>query len=205
MIPTFPVSYRIDSLDRITSVGDEWVSFALANGGARVLPPGILGTSLWSWLVDAATRQVYQSVVSRVRKGAVSVRFQFRCDGPDQRRLLQMHITAGPHDEVRFRTELLVSQPRDEVSLMKAELARSDALLRICGWCMRIPDPAEAWLEVEEAIASLRLFEKSSLPRLSHGMCPRCHETMLATLDDRELAASGQVTVGALPPFPLPS
>ncbi len=199
MIATSRVSYRIDSLDRVSSVGDGWVPFARENGGERVLPPGVLGTSLWSWVGDGATRQIYQSLLGRVRTAAATARFQFRCDSPEQRRLLQMQIAAAGRDAVEFRTELLVSQQRAAVGLMAAAAGRSDTLLRICGWCMRVPVAADMWVEVEEAIAALRLFEASAPPQLSHGMCPRCHDTMLEALDDEELAASGHVTVGALP------
>jgi hypothetical protein len=191
------VTYRIDSADQIKTVNDGWISFARSNGGERLLPPGILDTSLWSWIVDPTTRQLYRSLLSRVRKGTGAVRFQFRCDGPDRRRLLQMQITASTPDEVDFQTNLVRSQPRAAIGLMDRATIRSDALLTICGWCMRVP-VSGTWVEIEEAISALELFEGSAMPRLSHGTCPRCYNTMLTTLDDPELAASGQVAVGPL-------
>jgi hypothetical protein len=199
VVSSLEVAYRIDSADRIATVSDGWVSFAQANSGERLLPPGILGTSLWPWIVDPTTRQVYRNLLSRVRKGAGIVRFQFRCDAPDQRRLLKMQIAAAAGDEVDFQTSLLRNQPRAEVGLMDPATIRSDALLTICGWCMRVPVGTGAWLEIEDAIPALRLFEASALPQLSHGMCPVCYDTMMTTLDDPEISASGQVTVGALP------
>ena len=198
MVSSLDVAYRIDSVDRITTVSDGWVSFAEANSGERLLPPGILGSSLWPWIVDPTTRQVYRNILTRVRKGADAVRFQFRCDGPDRRRLLQMQITLAARDDVDFQTTLLRNQPRTEVGLMDSATPRSDALLTICGWCMRVPVTG-TWLEIEEAVPALGLFEASAMPHLSHGMCPACSHTMLTALDDPELSASGQVTVGALP------
>jgi hypothetical protein len=191
------VAYRIDSADHIKTVNDGWISFARSNGGERLLPPEILNTSLWSWIVDPTTRFVYRNLLSRVRKGAGTVRFQFRCDGPDRRRILQMQITANTPDEVDFQTKLIHNQPRAAVELMDKAATRSDAQLTICGWCMRVP-VSGTWVEIEEAIPALGLFEASAMPQLSHGMCPRCYNTMLTTLDNPELAASGQITVGAL-------
>jgi hypothetical protein len=198
VVSSLNVAYRIDSTDCITTVSEGWVSFAMANGGKRLLPPGILGTSLWPWIVDPTTRQVYRSLLTRVRKGADAVRFQFRCDGPDRRRLLQMQITVAASDDVDFQTTILRNQPRAEVGLMDPATLRSDALLTICGWCMRVPVSGK-WLEIEEAVSALGLLEASTMPHLSHGMCPACYNTMLTAIDDPELSGSGQVTVGALP------
>jgi hypothetical protein len=198
VVSSLDVGYRIDSSDRITTVSEGWVSFAMENGGKRLLPPGILGTSLWPWIVDPTTRHVYRSLLARVRKGAGAVRFQFRCDGPDRRRLLQMQITLAASDYVDFQTTLLRKQPRAEVGLMDPATIRSDALLTICGWCMRVPVSGK-WVEIEEAVPALGLLEAFIMPQLSHGMCPACYNTMLTAIDDSDLSASGQVTVGALP------
>ncbi|MBC7894313.1 MAG: hypothetical protein H7066_02815 [Cytophagaceae bacterium] len=198
MLPPSDVAYRIDATDRIVTVSDGWVSFAEANGGERVLPPRILGTSLWSSIADSATREVYRVMLGRVRKGVGAVRFQFRCDSPDVRRLLEMQVTVSGGDEVAFQTHLVQSQPRTEVGALHSDTTRSEAILTICGWCMQVPVNGE-WLEIEEAITALGLFAGSATPQLSHGMCPACYSTMMATLDDPALSAGGQVTVGALP------
>jgi hypothetical protein len=198
VVPLSDVAYRIDATDRIVTVSDGWVSFAEANGGEGILPPRILGTSLWASIADSATRQVYRAMLGRVRKGGGAVRFQFRCDSPDLRRLLQMKVTATAGDEVDFETRVVESQPRSEVRAMHPDAARSEALLTICGWCMRVP-VNEEWLEIEQAITALGLFEEAATPQLSHGMCPACYDTMMAALDDPEPGAEGTVAVGVLP------
>lgn len=195
---SLPVAYRIDFTDCITTVSEGWISFAMANGGERLLPPGIVGTSLWSCIVDPITRQVYRNLLTRVRKGADEIGFRFRCDSPDRRRLLQMQITLTASDHVDFQTTIVRDEPRTEVGLMDRATLRSDALLTICGWCMRVPVTGK-WLEIEEAVSALGLLEAPVMPSLSHGMCPACYNTMLTALDDPELSASEQVTVGAMP------
>lgn len=181
-------------------MNDAWSHFARANDGEHLVPPGILGQSLWTSIADQTTRQLYAALLQRLRNGTGPVRFRFRCDGPTQRRLLEMRLAATVAGEVEFHTRLVASQAREDVSLLDAEAPRSDALLTICGWCMRIPIPADQWLEVESAIPELGLFEEWPLPMLSHGMCPRCYDTMLASLDDPDRARSGEITLGALPP-----
>ena len=42
------------------------------------------------------------------------------------------------------------------------------------------------WLEVEEAVLALRLFESSVLPLLNHTICEVCYEEMSRALDATE-------------------
>ena len=109
------ITYQIDGDDRICVVGAAWVAFATENNGDHLLPPFILGRELWASISDSTTREVYRGVVSRVRRGVAPVRFQFRCDSPGMRRLLEMHILATAANGVEFRTTLLHRQPRVEV------------------------------------------------------------------------------------------
>lgn len=55
----------------------------------------------------------------------------------------------------------------------------------MCGWCNRV-DAGGAWVEIEEALPRLRLLEYATPPKVTHGMCEGCLETMKAQL--RELA-----------------
>jgi hypothetical protein len=40
-----------------------------------------------------------------------------------------------------------------------------------------------SWIEIEDAIADLHLFETPRVPALSHGMCPTCYNVMMASFD----------------------
>jgi len=51
-------------------------------------------------------------------------------------------------------------------------------VLRIGSWCKRVYTDA-AWLEVEDAVERLGLFESEELPAISHGMCPSCETGLL--------------------------
>lgn len=197
--PTDLVAYRIDDNDRIVFVDAGFAAFAHLNGAEELVPPQLTGDSLWRWISDPATVQMYTALLARVRAGIGPVRFSFRCDTPVSRRLLEMNIRAGAAGEVVFETRLLRSRSRAPLRLLDAAVTRSDALLTICGWCLRIPDASGAWMELEDAVAALHLFESAELPQLSHGMCPACYESMRAALDDADLAASGEIRLGELP------
>lgn len=191
------LAYRIDAFDRIVAVDPGWVTFARANGGVSLLPPGIIGRSLWRWIADPTTTQVYRDVIAKVRRGAGPVRFNLRCDAPGARRLLEMRIE-GRSDEVSFETRLLERQPRIDVDLMDADAPRGDSHLVICGWCMRLPVDGE-WLEIEDAISILQLFDTATLPQLSHGMCPKCVAAMEETLSSLDGEDASPATLGPLP------
>jgi hypothetical protein len=62
-----------------------------------------------------------------------------------------------------------------------------------------VPDRDGNWLEIEAAIGALGLFETTTVPTLSHGMCPNCHVTMMEALELDELRGEDSVTLGELP------
>lgn len=176
------VRYQIDASDRIAAVNEGWIEFARANSGDRLLPPAIVGHSLWDSISDPTTTQIYRAIVNRVRKGAGPAQFRFRCDSPAMRRLLEMRIKGGERGAVDFETSLIESQPRPVVALMDVQTPRSDALITICAWCMKIEVPGHVWLEIEAAAATMGLFESAALPHLSHGMCPDCYDAMMGVV-----------------------
>lgn len=180
------LSYLVDATDLIIEVNDAWTGFALANEGAHLLAPAVLGRPLWDMVSDVPTRQVYEHLLRRARQGNQPVEFCFRCDGPTHRRLLRMRLTATTESGVRFETQLLKEEVRPSVALLDVRAERSGDVIRICGWCMRVPVVTGEWLELEEAVPLFQIFERSPLPRLSHCMCPDCHSLMMGTVDGTE-------------------
>ncbi|MEO8071489.1 MAG: hypothetical protein ABI652_08805 [Acidobacteriota bacterium] len=196
------VGYTVDARDAIITVNEAWVAFAAANDGVPLLPPAILGRSLWDFIADRTTILVYRRLFERVRAGSGPVRFTFRCDAPALRRLLEMSIAIEPADALRFVVRPVRVEDRPAVQLLEPTEPtgpRSDAVLRMCGWCKRIPDPSGRWMEIEAALPLLTLFEQTALPATSHVMCEECHRVMMGAIDDPVSAAVGRVGVGTLP------
>lgn len=177
------VHYAIDGEDRIAFVDEGWCRFAAANDGVGLNRSTILGQSLWDHVTDATTARLYRQIVSRVRQGS-RARFTLRCDGPAFRQLLEMTISPVGHDSVRFEARRVSVEDREPVALLARDTLRSDDLLRSCGWCNRIDVGVDAadWVEVEEAMGRLRLFELDRMPQLTHGICEACFASMMETL-----------------------
>jgi hypothetical protein len=177
-MPADDLVYLLDADDRIVGVNDAWSAFALANAGDPSLqPPAILGRPLWEQVTDETTRQLYARLLERVRAGAAPPPIRIRCDSPGERRLLEMTLVARPAGAIEVRTRAIRLERRATVELLDREARRSERLLAICSWCGRIPSEGGArWLEVEEAVSALGLFEGDALPRLSHGICEDCRK-----------------------------
>ncbi|MEO8257680.1 MAG: hypothetical protein ABI868_10095 [Acidobacteriota bacterium] len=79
------VAYTLDASDTIIAVNDAWIAFAAANDGVPLLPPAILGRSLWDFIADHTTILLYRRLFERVRAGVGPVRVTFRCDAPARR------------------------------------------------------------------------------------------------------------------------
>ncbi len=93
---------------------------------------------------------------------------------------MDIRIVAHPSGRVvLFSARLRSEEPREAQPLLDPEAPRSADTLEMCGWCDRFEVDGE-WVEVEEAATRLELFTATELPALSHGICPRCNEMLLA-------------------------
>lgn len=167
--------YHLNDKDEIIHVNDEWLEFALTNEGNDLIPEKVLGRYLWDFIADSTTVQIYRQLVDKARQGKPT-RFTLRCDSPDCRRLLEMTISSDDEKQVQFATRILYSEKREPVVLLSRNMLRSDEFLRTCSWCNKFAVGGERWVEVEDALVELRVFEKDVMPRLTHGICKKCFE-----------------------------
>jgi hypothetical protein len=168
------IIYRLNDRDEIFFVNEKWDEFAVANMGENIASAWILQQSLWDFITDPTTRQIYRDMLMRVRAGH-SIRFNFRCDSPISRRLMELVIVSGEEGTIEFRTCPLWEENRQPIPLLKNHAVSSDEPMRMCGWCKKVYID-QTWVEVEEAVAHLQLFEHANLPMLTHGICERCLE-----------------------------
>ena len=167
----FSVGYQIDDHDRIVAVTDTWADFAVANDASH-LCEGILERSLWEFIGDSRTRELYQALLARVRAGQPA-RFPFRCDAPAVRRFMRMTMTPTHAGGVRFDSVLLRAEPRTPQWSLSVLPGKHATMLTACGWCNRIA-VADAWEEIEVAVERLGLFGDTASTSLTHGICPAC-------------------------------
>lgn len=175
------VRYRINAQDQIESVDEAWQRFAAANDGHDVQAPGILGRPIWNFISDEVTRRLYRQVVTNVRHGRIA-RFNLRCDGPATRRLLQMTVEPAGDGSVDFSTSTVWTETRPPVALLSRQTRRCTDLIPVCAWCNRIGLGGSDWVDVEDAVARLGLFERGLLPELTHGICSRCLADVTSTV-----------------------
>ena len=180
------LEYCVNAEDQISSVSEEWLSFAEANEGKALLPPGILGRSLWDFIGDMETQHIYGVLHRRVRTLGTSVRLSFRCDGPERRRLLQLDILPHRDQELLYRVRTLKQEFRVPVPLLDPQRPRERGFVTMCGWCKRVAVSPRRWLEVEEAVAVLAIFDEPRPPQLTHGVCEECSESLSAVLIGRQ-------------------
>ncbi len=185
-----PVRYAIDAADKICFVDDAWGLFAEANNGTALTRSAMLGKSLWECISDPATRTLYKQLVARVRQGQLA-EFSLRCDGPSCRRLLEMRISAAADGVVEFETRTVHAEDRPPQALLSPDTKRSSELLRACAWCNRVNvgTTGSEWVEVEDAVERLRLFERGLAPQLTHGICETCLEGVMGVIEKMEVPA----------------
>jgi len=76
-------AYQIDENDIIVRLSDNWPAFAKANYADELCnPANVVGVSLFDFISDAQTRQLYRAVLARVRETGREAIFPFRCDLP---------------------------------------------------------------------------------------------------------------------------
>lgn len=173
-----PLVYRIDDDDRVCFVNGAWLA---DNGGLS--PETLLGRTLWDFVHEGTVVALYRQMLVRAREGRM-VRFHYRCDTPEARRLYRMSITALADGTVEFCTVLRREERRPKVLLLDvAQAPRGDALVKICSWCERAEVAEGEWAPVEKAVETLGLMERHPLPRLTHGICARCLGRMMRSLD----------------------
>lgn len=178
-----PIEYTIDGADRIIAVNAAWARFAVANGGAALLPPAILGQSLWGFLSESTTRQLYQRLLERVRSTGAVVEFPLRCDSPTARRFLRIRLTPGAGRSVQFEVHTRRVEVRPPVTLLEPDRPVTADLVRMCAWCKRIDTGSSTWVEVEQAMQSLGLVDRDPLPGITHGICGDCLSRIEAMLE----------------------
>jgi hypothetical protein len=176
--------YVIDEQDRIVSLSDNWLSFAMENqAGESCHPDRVINESIWTFIDGREATHLYQIFLAHVRLSQKPVILPFRCDAPDRRRYLELKISALPRKHVEFASRITREEPREDVGLLHCDVPRSDEIITMCSMCKKVKTFEHGWLDVEAAIVSLRLFERTVLPKISHGICPDC---LVISMDEIE-------------------
>ena len=173
-------AYELDAAFRIAAVDARWSEFATAND-APELASGQLGRPVLQFIADSTTALLYRQLFQRVQNSGNPVTLPFRCDSPTRRRFLNLTIERRDDGGLRLETTVTKIEARPPMELLGRRRDSGGVPLRVCGWCKSV-EVGGCWYEVEEAVRSLRLFDRDLLPPVTHGMCPPCHERLMHKL-----------------------
>jgi hypothetical protein len=166
--------YRVDGNDVLVWVDSWWLAFARENGGPELTKEYVLGRSLWDFIADSGTRELYQQIHQQLRAGRQRVVLPFRCDSPTVNRHMQLTITTEPNGQLSYESVLLRAETHRKLALLDRDQRRSDAFLTVCSCCMTALLEPSGWLDLAEVVVRLHLLESERAPRLRHVTCPRC-------------------------------
>jgi len=174
--------YRVDRSDRLSAVDDAWLDFARDNQAAELTREHVLGEPLWQFISGHETRQIYQLLLERIRAGGGPISVPFRCDSPDRFRFMQLDLRAGERGSVEFTGILERDLARHHTAILERLRTNARYTFPICSFCRRIFAFGE-WLELEQAVARLRLLESEDPPGIEEDVCTSCQEKCLALAD----------------------
>ncbi len=162
--------YVLDANDRIRFVSDEWLDFARQNGAERLDRERVIEHSIWDFIVDARTRELYEKLFERARSYGQVLCVPFRCDSPDRRRFMELDLIGLEDGGVLIESRLLCEERREPVSF--ESLTRNGSPARMCSWCKRICSDDGSWVEIEE-IEEVEAIGPDL--GISHVTCPACY------------------------------
>ena len=182
--PAESITYHLDAEDRIVWVSPDWGRFAGANDAAELADTAaVIGKAIWPFIDGLTERSLYHQLFDQVRQGGKPIRIPLRCDSPTHRRYLELQI--DPLDDaggLAIGSHTHRIEPRPTVVLLDRRTIRSQMVVDICSFCLRIRSGND-WIEADEAVRSMRLFGDGPAPQLSHGVCPDCLPELYRRLD----------------------
>ncbi len=168
-------------MDRIVAASPEWFAFARANGAAALVPEAVIGRSLWTFITDHTTFEIYRQLLLRARSGR-EIAVHLRCDIPSARRVYELRLHLLANNAVEFSSELISHEPRTPQPILQSTKENTAALVRMCSWCQRIAHADGRWFDLEDALMQIPRLADPQPPQLTHGICPTCHERMTQML-----------------------
>lgn len=138
--------------------------------------------SIFDFISNRAARELYALLYRQLRSTGGSLVLPIYHETKKVRRHMELTLTVLPsqailHSCVTIRTE---RRPSTSVSALQAP---DQELMVACSWCNRIKQD-ERWFSIDQLASQERLFQRPNLPELSHGICPACYQTLLASMND---------------------
>ncbi|MCG8014829.1 MAG: hypothetical protein JAY97_01345 [Candidatus Thiodiazotropha sp. 'RUGA'] len=170
--------YELDADNQICHIGGDWDQFLQANidqhqDYVNLRKRQVLGNKLESYVHDANTKMLLQTVFDYVRQTQKIKALPYRCDSADQKRFMSMQIEPLADAGLRVSHTQLSSEPLDPpVEIHPANDGNAETVWR-CSICNRI-ESEQVWLEPDEAA---QFWCRHSF-HVSYTVCPVCMNTI---------------------------
>ncbi|WP_446010588.1 hypothetical protein [Candidatus Electrothrix sp.] len=171
--------YLVNRNNQIEFTDKAWEDFAGQNGGEKLMNEMVLYRDISSFISCARCQELYDMLINSVRGTRKAIEFPFRCDSPDMRRFMKMEMIPLDQEKIEFTSYTEKEEARPPIYLLDISVPRSEEIITICSWCKRIKTDNAHWLDMEEAVEKMELFNSNCLPKLSHGICSSCFETVM--------------------------
>lgn len=169
--------YYIDRRDRIITIDDSFIKFALDNN-ASGMTRNIEFSSIWQYISGDIVRYIYRELFREVRERRREIEFPFRCDSPHEKRFMRMKMIPLLDGKIGFVSHLIRNERYDTPNrLLDMKSDRNSKQITMCSWCKAIEVNIRGkneWVDIEKGLEYYEMFETEKIPEVSHGICPEC-------------------------------
>lgn len=166
--------YRLDPGDAIDYVSDPWLAFARENGAPQLVAQAVLGRSIWEFIADQPTRDLYRQVFTAVRATDRPAVVPFRCDSPTLRRFMRLEIRHEPGCGIKLKSILVRAEPCARQPLLDIETPHSDKHVTMCSCCKQVLIEPQGWVPLEAANRHPHVCPDEHRPNVHYEVCPAC-------------------------------
>lgn len=146
-------AFTINREDDVVAVSDSWGTFAEENGGDE-LTEGVIGKSLWTLLQDDGAAALMKAVLKHVRSHPDRpFSYLYRCDSPEQYRLIRMVIFARQGGNVEF-----VNVPESRGSRDGVVRDKPRKTFHMCDDCLSLKADGE-WMDIRHALTGYAILK----------------------------------------------
>jgi hypothetical protein len=164
------VEMTVDKNNIIVAVNASWDEFALSNDAPQLAGGSVIGWSLLDSVSGKVTKIFTQALLDLARSHEQKIMFDYRCDSPQVRRFMRMHISQGDAGSVQFIHEHLSSEYFSHAAIYQSAAQRSRDTLVRCSICNHVRHDG-IWSTPDYVS---RTFFASHPVSVIYGICPSC-------------------------------
>lgn len=164
------VEMTVDKNNVIVAVNASWDEFALSNDAPQLAGGSVIGWSLLDSISGKVTKTFTQALLDLARSHEQKIMFDYRCDSPQIRRYMRMHISQGDAGSVNFLHEHLSSEYFPHPAIYQSAAQRSRDTLVRCSICNHVRHDG-IW-SMPDYVS--RTFFASHPVSVIYGICPSC-------------------------------